>query len=43
MEWFENVGFGVDMEVLRSEGLEFQDFEGWLRGSSQWASEHKVP
>jgi uncharacterized protein YbjT (DUF2867 family) len=37
MEWFENVGFGVDIQALRNEGLEVQNFEDWLRTSSQWA------
>lgn len=41
MEWFEDVGFGVDIEALRNEGLDVQNFEDWLRTSSQWPIENK--
>jgi uncharacterized protein YbjT (DUF2867 family) len=31
MDWFEKVGFGADIQALRSEGVEVQNFEQWLR------------
>lgn len=33
MDWFEKVGFGVDMEGLREEGFEVLSFERWLEQS----------
>lgn len=36
MDWFEKVGFGVDIVALRKDGHDMQDFEGWLRANSQW-------
>jgi uncharacterized protein YbjT (DUF2867 family) len=34
MDWFEKEGFRVDMEALKAEGFEVQNFEQWL-GSSR--------
>ncbi|CAI6338678.1 unnamed protein product [Periconia digitata] len=33
MDWFEKVGFGVDIQALREQGFETQNFEQWLRSS----------
>lgn len=31
MEWFERVGFGVDINALRREGIKLQRFGEWVR------------
>lgn len=33
MEWFERVGFGVDVDALRREGIKMQSFGDWVRES----------
>ncbi|KAJ4344871.1 uncharacterized protein N0V89_012615 [Didymosphaeria variabile] len=35
MDWFEKEGFKVDMNVLKAEGFEVQDFKQWLRSSNR--------
>ncbi|RYP32904.1 hypothetical protein DL767_004994 [Monosporascus sp. MG133] len=42
MDWFERVGFGVDIDALRREDEQVQDFESWLRTSSGWVADNKV-
>ncbi|RYP93523.1 hypothetical protein DL770_000407 [Monosporascus sp. CRB-9-2] len=42
MDWFGRVGFGVNMEALRREDEQVQDFESWLRTSSGWVADSKV-
>lgn len=36
MDWFENVGYGADIESLRSTDKDLQTFEQWLRDTSGW-------
>lgn len=31
MGWFERVGFGVDINALRREGIKLQRFGEWVR------------
>lgn len=38
MDWFERVGFGVNIEALRRKVPELQSFEDWLRTSGHWVS-----
>ncbi|RYP47995.1 hypothetical protein DL768_006042 [Monosporascus sp. mg162] len=42
MNCFERVGFGVDIEALRREDEQVQDFESWLRTSSGWVAGSKL-
>ncbi|CAO2657039.1 Nn.00g058420.m01.CDS01 [Neocucurbitaria sp. VM-36] len=42
MDWFERVGFGVDIEMLRRKGYEVQSFEDWLRTSGHWIGENVI-
>ncbi|RKU43472.1 hypothetical protein DL546_002258 [Coniochaeta pulveracea] len=38
-EWFDRVGYGVDIPALRQEEPRLQTFEMWLRESSRWKDE----
>jgi uncharacterized protein YbjT (DUF2867 family) len=42
MQWFEDVGFGVDINALRAEGYRVQDFEMWIRMSGHWVTDNAV-
>lgn len=36
MDWFEKVGFAVDIEALRQEGFSVQSFGDWIKTSGDW-------